>query len=113
MLSQATNREISKMLESSKVAFFSDLNEDEKAVFMDEVEKNLIGSDVHNAFLTELSRTINNNLSAHVASVLRDESNDSTKVDIILQSAAQGCVDLLARLPSEEKGPLRLMLNRE
>jgi hypothetical protein len=110
---QATNHEISKMLQGSNIAFFSDLNDDEKIVFMDEVEKNLLGSDVHNAFLTELSRTINNNLADHVANEMKKESNTSTKVDLILNSAAQGCVDLLARLPAEEKGTLRLMLNRE
>jgi hypothetical protein len=79
---------------------------------MDEVEKNLLGSDVHNAFLAALSRTINSNMSKTVNEQLKKEGNTATKVDIILNTAAQGCVDLLARLPSEEKGTIRLALNR-
>ena len=73
-------------------------------IFMDEVEKNLLGSDVHNAFLAALSRTINSNMSKTVNEQLKKEGNTATKVDIILNTAAQGCIDLLARLPSEEKG---------
>jgi len=99
------------MLKLSKLAYFSDLSEDEKIVFMDEVEKNLQGTDVHNAFLAELSRTINQNLTTSVVSQMKGSS--SMKVNLILNHAAQGCVDLLERLPDEEKGTIRLMLNRE
>jgi hypothetical protein len=100
-------------LKQNHIQFFSDLNDVEKALFIDEVERSLAHDNVYKKFQGVLSRSLDESLSNQVErELLESGSSRVNKVDMILERAAEGATRLLKRLPSE-KSIMRIMLNHE
>ena len=100
-------------LKQNHIQFFSDLNDVEKALFIDEVERSLAHDNVYKNFQGVLSRSLDESLSNQVErELLETGSSRVNKVDMILERAAEGATRLLKRLPSE-KSTMRIMLNHE
>ena len=100
-------------LKQNHIQFFSDLNDVEKALFIDEVERSLAHDSVYKGFQGVLSRSLDESLSNEVErELLESGSSRTNKVNMILERAAEGATSLLKRLPSE-KSTMRIMLNHE
>ena len=100
-------------LKQNHIQFFSDLNDIEKTLFIDEVERSLANDSIYKGFQGVLSRSLDESLSNKVEEeLLTSGSSRENKVTMILDRAAEGATKLLRRLPNE-KSTLRIMLNHE
>ena len=87
-LTRDVYEEIQEKLKENHIQFFADLTADEKALFVDEVEKKLSEQPVYKAFLSVLSTTVEHKISDAVDAQLRDEENKYTQVELIVRKAA-------------------------
>ena len=113
-MSGAVHTEVQRLLAASHVLYFADLNSDEQAVLMDEVERNLAGSAPHAAVERQLTGLLQSGIARQVdAGLAAVGGSRHTKLDLILKASAEGATTLLRALPAEQKGSFRLMLNCE
>ena len=112
-MTNAVQEEMSRLLKQNRVRYFSDLNADEQAVLIDEVESNLASTRAYNAVKTEISSLLHDGIRADVEEELAAAGNRKSKLQLILDAAAEGATRLLEELPMEQKGMLRLMFHCE
>jgi hypothetical protein len=112
-LTKRVYHSVQDRLKQNHIQFFSDLNDVEKSLFIDEVERSLAADHVYKSFQGVLSRGLDECLSNEVETkLLKSGSTRDNKVNMILDLAADGATKLLKRLPGE-KSTLRVMLNHE
>ena len=82
-------------LKQNHIQFFSDLNDIEKTLFIDEVERSLANDSIYKGFQGVLSRSLDESLSNKVEEeLLTSGSSRENKVTMILDRAAEGATKL-------------------
>ena len=89
-MTNAVQEEMSRLLKQNRVRYFSDLNADEQAVLIDEVESNLASTRAYNAVQTEIASLLHDGIRADVEEELVAAGNRKSKLQLILGAAAEG-----------------------
>ena len=110
VMTEAVQAEMARLLKQNHVRYFSDLNADEQAALIDEVERNLASTRTHARCKPKL------HLCYTVVLLPKWRSGcalmEASKLQLILNAAAEGATWLLRELPAEQKG-MRLMFHCE
>ena len=101
-----------KMSENA-VHFFSDLNEAEKRLLVDQAEQTLITGDSHKLFEHKLASLIDENLANAVRAASASSATSASVEEIIVGRASVGIKELLKDSATSESSTLSLLLNRE
>ncbi|XP_063713291.1 uncharacterized protein LOC134841318 isoform X2 [Symsagittifera roscoffensis] len=102
---------IQQQLAQSHVAYFTDLTDAEKSLFMDRAAKSIQHSDNYKRMTQKVSYTLDRHLSNEVARELLEEDPVETKPELVIEHVREGAVCLLKRWP-EMKGKVFRCLNQ-
>ena len=101
---------IQEQLREYNVLFYTDLNDEEKAVVMDKASVAVQTGDKYKALNRRVSSVLDKQLNLH--SIVKSENEMKTKTEKLLNCAAEGSAALLRRWP-DQKSRTRVCFNRE
>lgn len=90
---------IQQQLAENHIAYFSDLSESEKILFLDRAAKLVKESLRHKNLVATTSAKLDQHLSESIMDKLMDPLNSKTKTELVLESACDACSVLLQKWP--------------